>query len=434
MPNRFGAAAVLAAVVLLGACNQGTNDAPRAETEITTDRARPRAALEHLTLFPKGDLRRVDVLYATPGSDVLVLGGQEIDDRAPIDEGESGVRPAPDGWLHRGDTGRWSKVELPFAAPLAYPGVVSAGDRAIVVGTPCDENFPSESGEPFCSDASTAAAVYSASTGEWSEAARPGGELRNPRSVHQPYLVDGVGWTGTHAVFRFLAMIGDVQYALYDPEDDRWSSLPDVDGGDPRDVCVAGDEVVAIGLPRVQPEAVAGPGLFQAVPGPIRTARFTSAGTWEHLPDQELATGANPTATGLLGCQGGEAFVSRWAEPGELNSLQWFDPSATTWTTLPPPPEPFRNATPARVGSTRVLYPTTDSYWLLDDGATEWRPVPKPTRTCPGFPETCEVSPPQVQSTDRGLLLIDMNADGNQPIGIMRLRPLQFEAVRAAGP
>jgi hypothetical protein len=430
MQNRWRATAIATVVVaaLLGACGPGPSD-ERTEPQVETDAARRRPALERIEVFPKSDRRR-GFLYATPGNDVLVFGGNVVEDETPEYDpdgiGDSGVGAAADGWIYRDGTEQWSKVELPFSAPPVHPAVVSAGDRAIVVSTPCEENFPTETGETFCAEASTAAAVYSASTGEWSEAARPGGELANPKEIDSPYMVEGIGWTGEQALFRFGAGFHAQRYALYDPEADRWSRLPEV-GGAPRDVCIVGDDVIAIGLPRVQPEAIAGSGLFQAVDGPIRTARLTPAGTWEHLPDQELATGANPTEPGMFGCQGGEAFVSRWTEPPARNPLQWFDPATGTWATIPPPPESFRNATPARVGTTRVLFTTGPNYWLLDDGATEWRPVPKPTRVCPGFPENCVVSAPQVHSTDAGLLLIDMDAD-YQPIGFLRLQPLEYEA------
>jgi hypothetical protein len=171
---------------------------------------------------------------------------------------------------------------------------------------------------------------------------------------------------------------------------------------------------------------------FDASTGPIRSARYTQEGTWEDLPDQVLASGSDPNHTTMLRCQGGEAFISGWAAPGKLNSLQWFDPSNNTWATAPSPPESFRNAVPARDGNTRVLYTTGDKYWLLDDGATEWQGVPTPTNDCPGLPDSCEVATPEVLSQGDRLLIVTSTADGTEPTAITRLEPKKYAEERAS--
>jgi hypothetical protein len=204
-------------------------------------------------------------------------------------------------------------------------------------------------------------------------------------------------------------------------------------GGEARTLCVADQQILAIGFPSAYQPHVVGPGLglFQGPPGPIRTARFTASGTWEHLADTEMLPGTDLST--MFQCQGGEAIVSRWAAPGTLNPLQWFDPSTETWSTLPSPPEPFQNATPARDGTTRVLFTVGTKYWLLPDGASQWQGVP--WDICDedtGLPDTCWPTPPHVLSHNGEFLLIEADDYGVEPIHITRLRPVQYAAEQAA--
>jgi hypothetical protein len=422
------ASAALIVIALLGACGGGSSDQRATEPDDDTGIG---PALERLPPTPRPEHRRIGVLVVPAGPDVLLLGGREVKD---LLGGENDVRAAPDGFIYREETNQWSKLDLPFSAPPYRPGVVSTGNDVIVVGTPCGKPIPDDEVPSHCPDASAQAAVYSSTTDDWEIVSPPPRALANPADSRRPFIINGIGWTGTKAVFQFRRnLVAD--FGIYEVEDDRWSVLPAMDG-EPRNLCIAGDELLAVGLPQQPPPGVVGPGLglFEARPGPLRTARYTATGAWEHLADQPLAAGTDPIATTMFQCQGREAIVSRWSQSGALNPLQWFDPSLETWSALPSPPEAFQNATPARDGTTRVLFTVGTKYWLLPDGASQWQGVP--WDLCDedtGIPDTCWPTPPRVQSHGDGVLLIESDNADIERFHITRLRPVQYAAEQAAG-
>jgi hypothetical protein len=425
MRKHSGRLALLAVVALSSACGAGDSDGRRAEPEpeVETDTDQADPAVEQLPPTPMPEHRRVGEVVVPVGPDVVVLGGREIQEVGGDAIGSRGTRS---GLIYRDETKGWSELEYPFSKSLYHPGVVSTGDRVIVVGTLCDKNIPDIEASSYCPGAPVEAAVYSPSNDEWRTVSPPP-TLEGSR---WPFQITGIGWTGTHAVFQFRR--SDVAYGAYDLEEDRWTMLPAVDG-DARNLCITRMEILGIGFPGASPGGVVGPGLglFQAGSGTFRTARFTDSGEWEHLADTEVGTGTEPTT--MFQCQGGEAIVARWAPPGALNPLVWFEPSSGTWSTLPSPPEPFTNATPARDGATRVLFTVGTKYWLLPDGASQWQGVP--WDLCDedtGLPDTCWPSPPQVLSHDDRLLLVVADNEGLAPIHITRLRPVQYAAEQAA--
>jgi hypothetical protein len=351
---------------------------------------------------------RVSSLVAPAGDAIVVLGGIDV----PMGDVAHNT-PAAGGLIYREGAKDWSSLDLPFSAPLYGPGAVWTGDQLIVVGSPCDEEYPGGLEEPHCATSVAEAAQFAPNQNEWATIAAPPGELAGPR-WRRPAETFGLGWTGELAVFQFAGSDGSKRHGTYDPREDAWSELPSVDG-EPRDLCVAGGEILAVAIPG-GPQGNPGGYVTFSQPGLLRSARYDVAKRrWIDLPDQALV-GPDPTATALLRCEGDEAIITRWPPVGQTNQVQWFEPSTGTWPAIPSPPDRYMDATPARVDNTRVLYTTEGRYWLLDDGSTQWRGVPKPP------------TPSRVEVKSIGDQLVLSN---REEIDITLLRPKDYAAEHA---
>jgi hypothetical protein len=287
------------------------------------------------------------------------------------------LRVARGGLIYRDSDKTWTHLELPFSGPLMNAGAVWTGKQLLVVGAPCAEPFPAiEGSEVMCPDTAVEAASFSPTDNKWELLPPPGkiGEL-----APGPPFVRGLGWTGQHAVFQFQAPRSLTRVALFDPQDGRWAALPGSEDA-AKTSCVLDGSVVRVGLPG---EDAGGSGqVWGSAEGTISTERYDlERDDWNRLADHPL--GDAKQIFSLVRCQDGEAVILKAHGVAGAQELLWFNHDTDAWEELPAIAEPFTDVTPARLGETRVLW-TSDlarNYYLLDQGATEWRATPKPSTT-----------------------------------------------------
>lgn len=285
-------------------------------------------------------------------------GGDTVSDAAAYDLGSASWRELPD---------------LPDEARGSDVGVWT-GQEVVVLGSGTDGTSPS-------------GAAYDPATDEWRTVADPAGAIGTMASSmtyaawtgEQVLVVGGGptdpaddGWTSRRA-------------ALYDPEADTWTALPDA----PEQLPVFGD-----GFWTGQEMIVVGPEEGSGVAAPeriIALALDPAAGTWRSLAAPPIGVRGSMLAawTGHELVLGGG--TAEGDEPDHTDAVA-YDPATDTWRDLPAAPVGFTGNTryaDVAVGQQVVAFDTADPEHrplVLDVGSGTWTlgpPIDIPRLTRP---------------------------------------------------
>jgi hypothetical protein len=284
---------------------------------------------------------------------------------------------------------RWTRTQLPLRDPLYVPGAVWTGTRLVVVGQPCPGRFrtSSEDTSTIDCDPPLAAATFDPGANEWRRVAGPHDVSRAlPGTTH----TQAMGWTGRHALFWFRTndTSGGLA-ALYDPEQDDWTTLPGSTEG--QTICISGRSVLNV---RLVSEPHPTPGVVGTPTTPrtwtVVTDRYElQREQWREI-DRSSFTTSWEDFESYTECRGTEALIITRAHVGRTLPVRWFDARARVWEALPDLPRPLSFALAVRSGDTRAVWAddSSENYYVLEDGAAAWQLVSRP----PGQWLTAEVS------------------------------------------
>jgi hypothetical protein len=227
------AVVIAIAVVLATACS---NDSHTAEPSDQTDHTKLATGVIPPPPLTKRDGPSVSLV----GTHVIVFGGvTDVGDTWTVEEG---------GAVFDRVTGKWSAMApAPFAEPLFFPAAVPAGDRLIVVGSPCRE--VSTEAEPSCNrPVDVVGASYDPNADHW-DVLPSSGALREAAGGIPAYPE---GWSDPRAVFdvAFKSITrghrrgpGISGLLAYNTDTKDWERIPEVEGT--FEHCTTSDAIVA---------------------------------------------------------------------------------------------------------------------------------------------------------------------------------------------
>jgi hypothetical protein len=290
------------------------------------------------------------------GEEMIVFGGYDGSEGAEV--GAAAYSPA---------TGAWRSLASPPGYVLGAPVAVWTGTEVVAFGgTSVDRKVHG--------------AAYDPRTDEWHPL--PSTDLGSLSSS-----ITQVAWTGEQVLVA--GAFGSTSRddgavpvaALYDPETDDWTRLPDAPEALPGNAVWTGQELVFVG-------ATGGDGLH-APQWPHALALDPVAEKWRTLPGPPLAVRGQPLVawTGrevVVG--GGHAFAGGSGAFGDHTDAAAFDPIAGTWRLLPPAPVAFQGNDrygDITIDGRVIAFDTTDPdgrVLVLDPTTGEWLFAPGPNR------------------------------------------------------
>jgi hypothetical protein len=293
------------------------------------------------------------------GDEMIVFGGNDGSEGGEI--GAAAYSPA---------TRAWRRLAGPPSYVLGTPVAVWTGTEVVAFG--------GTSG-----DRKVHGAAYDPRADKWRPL--PSTDLGSLNSS-----ITEVAWTGEQVLVvgafgsRVDAGVDDASVpaaALYDPETDAWTRLPDAPEALPEDAVWTGQELVFVGL-------TGGDGLH-APQWTHALALDPAARVWRTLPGPPLAVRGQPLVawTGrevVVG--GGHGFAGGSGAFGDQTDAAALDPIAGTWRPLPPAPVAFQGNDrygDITIDGRVIAFDTADPdgrVLVLDPTTGEWIFAPGPNR------------------------------------------------------